>query len=265
MNRHQLLSVGINNCSYDTFLETTLALPDAKESSYVCFANVHMLVECNCDHQYRDMINCADLVAPDGKPVAVLVTLSARKRQEKISGPDFFNDLLAACCEKGKSVFFYGSTPSLLEKLIQRVKSRFPQLEIRGCYSPPFRALTPEENEATANLINAAGPDFLFVALGCPKQERWMAENSGKIRACMLGFGQAFQIFAGELKRAPGWMQNAGLEWAFRLFSEPGRLWRRYVYTNTYFFYLLLRYAITRSRYTDRQRERQLAETTTTS
>lgn len=241
MKRHNLLSIGINHCSYGEFMEAALALSEARESSYICFANVHMITECHRDPAYRKTINGADLVAPDGQPIAVLLGLARRRRPNRISGPDFFVDLVKTCSEKDKSVYFYGSTPEVLEKLKQRLSFRLPRLQVKGTYSPPFRDLTPDETANVINMINQASADYIFVALGCPKQEKWMAANRGKIKGCMLGVGQAFQIHAGDIKRAPRWMQTAGLEWAFRLCTEPTRLWRRYTFTNAYFLYLILK------------------------
>lgn len=240
----EILSLVVTRCSYKTFLESVIHLSEQRRSSYVCFANVHMLVECHSDARFREMVNSADLVAADGKPIAVLAQLLSKKKQEKISGPDLFVSLLRECEQLNKTVFFFGSTSAVLKKLIEKTHRTFPLLRIAGSYAPPFRELTTDEEENITTRINSQSPDFVFVALGCPKQEKWMAEHKGIIRACMLGVGQAFQVFSGEVKRAPAWMQQAGLEWIFRLLEEPGRLWKRYLSTNLIFLYLLLKKGI---------------------
>ena len=135
----------------------------------------------------------------------------------------------------GTSVFLLGSTEATLHALEQRLKAAFPQLRIAGLLSPPFRALTPAEDADLVERVNASGAGVVFVSLGCPKQERWMAEHRGRIHAVMLGVGAAFDFHSGLVRRAPAWMRNAGLEWLHRLASEPGRLWKRYLSTNSAF------------------------------
>jgi N-acetylglucosaminyldiphosphoundecaprenol N-acetyl-beta-D-mannosaminyltransferase len=145
---------------------------------------------------------------------------------------------------RGKSIYFYGTTDDVLNKISERASKEFPNLKIAGLYSPPFRTLTKDEKRGIVNQINQAKPDLVFVALGCPKQEKWMAEHKDKIQSCMLGLGQAFHTYAGTAKRSPAWMQRMSLEWAYRLYLEPGRLWKRYFYTNSYFLILTFKYFV---------------------
>lgn len=203
-----------------------------------------MVIECYKNQDFRRLVNDADVVAPDGKPLSVFLQVFNGQKQEKVSGPDVFIDVLKHAGVTGKKVFFFGSTNHVLEKVVRRVQHEFPELKIAGTYSPPFRDLLPEEKKQIIDTINLAVPHFVFVALGCPKQEKWMAENQGKINACMLGVGQAFQIYAHDLKRSPKWLQDIGLEWAYRLCLEPGRLWKRYLHTNSLFLYLTIKYCI---------------------
>jgi N-acetylglucosaminyldiphosphoundecaprenol N-acetyl-beta-D-mannosaminyltransferase len=155
---------------------------------------------------------------------------------------DIFPDLLREAEARQKSVYFYGSGSVTLEKILARAKKDFPRLIIAGSYSPPFRPITSTENDLIIETLNRAKPDLIFIALGCPKQEKWMAAHKDKIHGCMLGVGQAFNVYAGESRRSPNWMQRMALEWAYRLYLEPGRLWKRYLYTNSLFLLLTFSY-----------------------
>jgi len=172
--------------------------------------------------------------------------LSEGIKQDRVCGMDVLPDLLKQAEASRKSVYFYGSTERLLKIISQKAKIEFPALNIAGYYSPPFRALSEEEDETITEMIRATLPDLVFVSLGCPKQEKWMAEHKGRLNACLLGLGQAFKVYAGEEKRLPRWMRNLALEWGYRLYLEPGRLWRRYVYTNSYFLFLVVRHLTSR-------------------
>ena len=231
-----LFSTMISTGAFDEFIDSILKLPEMKTSSYVCFANVHMITECYRDKELCEAVNHADVIAPDGKPVSWFLNTFQGRRQVKVSGPDIFPELLKQAARRGKKVFFYGSTNKVLKKVVARALFEFPALQIAGAYSPAFIALTEDEKNTIADMINKAGPHLVFVALGCPKQEKWMAENAGKISACMLGIGQAFQVYAEELKRAPKQIQDLGFEWAYRLSIEPNRLWKRYLRRTHSFF-----------------------------
>jgi N-acetylglucosaminyldiphosphoundecaprenol N-acetyl-beta-D-mannosaminyltransferase len=138
----------------------------------------------------------------------------------------------------GRSVFFYGTTDDLLNRIAKKAEKEFPALKISGYYAPPFRPMSDEETAATIKLIKSTSPDMVFVALGCPKQEYWMADHKLALDSCLLGLGQAFRVYAGVEKRLPQWMRNLSLEWVYRFYLEPGRLWKRYLTTNTYFLWL---------------------------
>lgn len=242
--KNKIFSTWVSSGSFQEFTEHVLSLPEQKHSSYVCFANVHMLMECYKSNDICAAVNKADLVAPDGKPLSVFMKVFHRIKQDKVSGPDVFPSLLKQASTRNKRIFFYGSTNRVLQKLVTRARTDFPGLQIVGTYSPPFRELSPGQKASIVDMINRAAPHFVFVALGCPKQESWMAEHHGKINACMLGLGQAFQVYAGELKRAPKMIQDLGFEWAYRLACEPGRLWRRYLVTNSLFLFLSIQYGL---------------------
>ncbi|GAB2778924.1 N-acetylglucosaminyldiphosphoundecaprenol N-acetyl-beta-D-mannosaminyltransferase [Hymenobacter luteus] len=238
-----VLDSWISTGSVADFVATILKLGAARASAYVCFANVHMVVEAQHDAQFRQILREAALVAPDGSPVAAAVHwLNPRSApQARVAGMDLLPVLLEAAARSGQSVYFYGTTNEVLTAMVARARRELPTLRIAGTHSPPFRALTPEEDAAEVAAINAADPDLLFVALGCPRQEKWMAAHQGRIRACMLGVGQAFPVYAGLERRLPLWARRLWLEWAYRLWLEPRRLWRRYLVTNTRFVYLLTR------------------------
>lgn len=245
-NKANIFGTWISLGTYKQFIDAILALAAGQRSSYVCFANVHMVVEAYKDPEFARVVNQADLVTPDGKPLTVFLRLFRKVAQERVAGMDVIGDLLRECALRGKSVYFYGTTEPVLEAMRRKAMSENPTLRIGGYYSPPFRALTDDEKEEIANKINSVNPDLVLVALGCPKQEKWMAENKGRINACMLGLGQAFQVYAGMAKRSPKWMQDYSLEWVYRLVLEPKRLWKRYLVTNSHFLWLTIQHFFAR-------------------
>ncbi|MGD0909863.1 MAG: WecB/TagA/CpsF family glycosyltransferase [Candidatus Acidiferrales bacterium] len=199
-------------------------------SRYIAVTGMHGVMEAQHDATFRVILNSADLVVPDGMPLVWLGRLRGFRLPRRVYGPE----LMLAVCEHTASRnvrhFLLGGAPGVAEKLSDTLRSRFSGLNVVGTYSPPFRQLKPEEQEEMAGIINAAAPDILWVGLSTPKQERWMYENRGRLQVPVLvGVGAAFDINSGTKQQAPGWMQEHGLEWLFRLFQEPRRLWRRYV------------------------------------
>lgn len=217
----------------------------AHESRYVCICNVHSVVTTTSDVEFKIAVNNADMATPDGAPVAWALRRLGFPGQERINGPDLMMKYLEHAERIGQSVFFYGSTESTLARLKVALAGRFPGLQIAGTYSPPFRPLSREEDEADVRMINDSGANVVFVGLGCPKQEKWMADHRGRINAVMVGVGAAFDYHAGVIKRAPLWWQRNGLEWLYRLGSEPRRLFKRYMITNTLFVIGLIRQFVT--------------------
>lgn len=222
-----------------------------RESRVVCICNVHSVVTARTDPDFGRVISEADMSTPDGYPVAWMLRRLGHAGQARINGPDLMWKYCAEASERGESIYLYGGAEATLDVLVPRLTSAFPGLRIAGIDSPPFRPLSDAEDEAAVERINASGAGVVFVSLGCPKQEKWMAAHRGRVRAVMIGVGAAFDYHAGTITRAPQWMQNAGLEWLHRLFSEPRRLWRRYLVTNTLFILAasaqLLRRLATRS------------------
>jgi N-acetylglucosaminyldiphosphoundecaprenol N-acetyl-beta-D-mannosaminyltransferase len=179
------------------------------------------------------------MTTPDGMPVAWRLRKLGFPCQQRINGPDLMWKYCKCAAQVGQAIFFYGSTKQILGMLQTKLRTVFPALKIAGVYSPSFRELTEEEDQKIVNLMNRSGAKVVFVGLGCPKQEKWMAAHRGRVHAVMIGVGAAFDYHAGMIKRAPLWMQNVGLEWLFRLISEPRRLWRRYLVTNSKFIWML--------------------------
>ena len=211
-------------------------------SSYVCFANVHMLYEANRDDDFKSVVNAADIVCPDGRPVSLLMQALNNQKQERICGMDFMPALLQHAEDEDLKVYFYGSTPNVLDAIVSKIGVELPDLNVVGSYSPPFRKLSPQEDQEVIDMINNSGAQLVFVSLGCPKQEKWMLDHRGQINACMLGVGQAFKTYAGLEKRLPKPLRNLGLEWLYRLSIEPGRLWKRYLNSNVWFLFQCLKY-----------------------
>jgi N-acetylglucosaminyldiphosphoundecaprenol N-acetyl-beta-D-mannosaminyltransferase len=225
--------------NYQSFVERILDLAKKRSSSYVCVMNVHMLIEAHFNKTFAKIVNEADLTTPDGMPLVVGLNGLYDINQDRVAGMDLMDSLLAGAQNQRVSVYLYGSTDDVLENVIARCQVDYPDLKIAGSYSPPFRPLTADEHDQIVARINSSRAGIVFVALGCPKQEKWMASMKGKINAVMVGLGGAFPVFAGTQSRAPLWMQNNSLEWLFRLSQEPRRLWKRYFVTNSIFIYLL--------------------------
>ena len=207
----------------------------AHESRYVCICNVHSVVTASQDAGFSKVISEADMATPDGAPVAWMLRRLGARDQSRVSGPDLMLEYCEHAVRTGESIFLFGSTDDTLQLLISKLKERWPTLRIAGSYSPPFRKISAEEDAAHVAMINQSGADTVWVSLGCPKQEQWMAQHRGQIHAVMIGVGAAFDFHAGKGVRAPAWMRNIGMEWLHRLMSEPRRLWRRYQVTNCLF------------------------------
>ncbi len=235
---NSIISIG----DYQSFIDEIFSFVNYKIPSYICFANVHMVIEAYGDKSFQKLLNEANVVAPDGRPLSVFLRLSEGINQDRVCGMDILPDLLKQAEATGKSVYFYGTTEELLKIITKKAGIEFPALKLAGYCAPPFRTLTDEEDAVVVEKIKEAKPDLVFVSLGCPKQERWMAEHKNKLNTCLLGLGQAFKVYAGTEKRLPKWMRDLSLEWIYRLIQEPGRLWKRYVYTNSYFLILVLRH-----------------------
>lgn len=230
-----VLSAHIDVLDWETALSRIAAWSSRRESRYVCVCNAHSVVTTGQDDEFGRIVAQADMATPEGAPVAWMLRMLGYDNQQRISGPDLMWNYCEQAALRGESIFLYGGRPKTLELLQQRLQQVFPGLVIAGAYSPPFRALSDEEDAADVERINASGAGTVWVSLGCPKQEYWIAAHRGRINAVMIGVGAAFNFHAGTVRRAPLWMQRRGLEWLDRLGAEPRRLWKRYLVTNTLF------------------------------
>ncbi|MEP6749988.1 MAG: WecB/TagA/CpsF family glycosyltransferase [Bacteroidota bacterium] len=234
-----LVSFPVSTGTYTEMLNEIIDRSHRGVSSSVCIANVHMIVTAHQDDHYAPVIKRADLVTPDGLPLTWAMRLLLGIKQERVAGMDLLPDLIGIAETSDIPVYFYGGTDEILETSRQYLSIRYPLLKIAGAYSPPFRALTAEEENDIACAINCSGAKLVFVVLGCPKQEKWMDAMKNKLSAVMVGVGGALPVMVGMQKRAPLWMQKAGLEWFYRLCQEPRRLFKRYAITNSLFILLV--------------------------
>jgi len=244
--RQNVIGAPIDVVYWGGAIATLLRWAAARESRYVCACNVHSVVTAQGDERLAASVRGADMVVPDGSPVAWLMRKTGVAAQQRVSGPDLMWRYFAAAAIYGESVFLLGGEQDTLTLLEARVKATFPGLRVVGTYSPPFRTLNAEEDAALVRMLNDSGASTIWVALGCPKQEIWMAEHRDRVRSVMVGVGAAFGFHAGTVRRAPQWVQRLSLEWLHRLLSEPRRLWRRYLTTNTLFLVAAARQLLSR-------------------
>lgn len=241
IGRTNVLGVGISAINMHLAIREIDRLIAARERSYICVTGAHGVMECQRDERLREIHNGAGLVTPDGMPLVWLSRWHGARHVSRVYGPD----LMLAFCEHSQTSgcrhFFFGGAKGIPERLVERLRTLFPGLIVAGICSPPFRDLTDEEDRAMIKRINAARPDIVWVGLSTPKQERWMAAHRQPLEApVLIGVGAAFDFHAGVKPQAPRWMQRNGLEWLFRLLSEPGRLGRRYAYIVPMFSLLVL-------------------------
>jgi N-acetylglucosaminyldiphosphoundecaprenol N-acetyl-beta-D-mannosaminyltransferase len=235
-DRLNVLGVGVSALNLPLAADTIGGWIRADRREYVCVTGVHGVIESRRDTTVRAIHNAASLVVPDGMPLVWLLRLAGHRNAGRVYGPDLMLCLLERSVAQNLTHFFYGATETTLSQLQAKLTARFPGLRVIGTLAPPFRALTPaEDNEVTA-AINRANPDVVWIGLSTPKQEIWMAEHRARLNAkVLLGVGAAFDFHAGRRRQAPSWMQRSGLEWLFRLYQEPRRLGRRYLYSNSRF------------------------------
>ena len=229
-----ILNMRVDASNYADSVSRVLGWASRGESRYVCCANVHSVMESFDDPQFRSCINGADLVTSDGMPLVWALRRLGISEAARVYGADQVPEVLRAADREGLRVGFYGGTPNTLKLLSENTGREYPGL-VGYEFSPPFRDLSPEEDQMIVDRINASGVQILFIGLGCPKQERWMAEHKHRVHAVMLGVGAAFDFLTGVKPQAPHWLQSAGLEWLFRFAVEPKRLWRRYLKQNPRF------------------------------
>ncbi len=239
MTEHRyILGMRVDATSYEDAAARVLRWSEERSGRYVCVATVHMVMESHDSPEFKRIVNGADLVTSDGMPLVWMLNRLGVENQTRVYGPTLTLEICKEAEQAAVPVGFYGASPATLGALTQNLQASFPNLNISYAYSPPFRPLTPAEDEQIVADIKASGARILFVGLGCPRQERWMVEHAERLPVVMLGVGAAFDFHAGSVKQAPAWMQGRGLEWLFRLAVEPRRLWRRYFKHNPRFLAL---------------------------
>lgn len=258
---YSILGTKINVTDMDKTVRYIEEHLEELKGQYICVSNVHTTVTAYRDPQYREVQNGAALNIPDGKPLSIVQHMGGEKEAGRVPGPDLMPELFALSEEKGYRHYFYGSTQETLDALRKKLTERYPKMNIVGMYSPPFRPMTEEEDREAVERINAAEPDFIWVGLGAPKQEKWMAAHSGRVCGVMLGVGAGFDFHAGTVKRAPKWMQEVCMEWLYRIGQDPKRLLVRYLDTNFSFVFDLIKEGMKGKRGIDaenRKREKPL-------
>ena len=229
IQRVDILGVGVSAIDMGMAVDEIGRWIDESERSYVCVTGVHGVMESQRDPELKAIHNGSGLTTPDGMPLVWLGRHAGAGHMRRVYGPDLMLALCEVAAARGWTSYFYGGKDGTAEILAARLQARFPGLQVVGTYAPPFRPLTSQEDDEVVEVINAARPDLVWVGLSTPKQERWMAAHRARLTApALLGVGAAFDIHAGQLRQAPPWMQRRGLEWLYRLYREPARLWRRY-------------------------------------
>ncbi|BAY15216.1 WecB/TagA/CpsF family glycosyl transferase [Anabaenopsis circularis NIES-21] len=244
----KVLDFPITALRFEDQIQTIIQWAIARESRSVCVANVHMLMEAHWNPDFADVLQNSDMVTPDGMPLVWMMRRMGSRYQDRVAGMDIFVKTCQYAQTHNLSVFFVGSQTEILAKMQARLGQEFPKLKIAGMEPIPFRPLTETEDEILVNKINSSGAGIVWVSLGCPKQEKWIAQHKGKIRSVMIGVGGVFPVYAGIQKRAPRIIRDLGLEWLYRWIQEPRRLWRRYATTIPVFIWLAAKQLLLSSR-----------------
>jgi N-acetylglucosaminyldiphosphoundecaprenol N-acetyl-beta-D-mannosaminyltransferase len=247
--RVNILGVGVVPTTLDDAVETLETWRAQGRREYICCVSVHGVVTAQRDAAVKHALNRSGLSTSDGMPMVWWSRRAGFAQAGRVCGPDLMDALCARSASHGHSHYFYGGSEQVLERLVTRLRALHPGMRIAGAFSPPYRALSDAETAAHIAAINQSGADFVWIGLGMPKQEKWMAAHAGEIDGIVLGVGAAFDFHAGTLARAPLWMQRRGLEWAFRLASEPRRLARRYIIDNSIFVLRALQQFVGLKRY----------------
>jgi N-acetylglucosaminyldiphosphoundecaprenol N-acetyl-beta-D-mannosaminyltransferase len=237
----RILGMRVDGLRTSVAADAVIQLAEAGAGGVVCVATVHMVMEAFDAPDFQRGVNAADLVTPDGVPLVWVLRRGGLRETRRVYGPTLMRLVCRRAEERGLPIGLYGGSPEVLAGLRERLVARHPLLRVAFAASPPFRPETDEEDASTVQAIEASGARILFVGLGCPKQERWMTAHRDSLPCVMLGVGAAFDFLAGSKRQAPAWLQRAGLEWLFRLASEPRRLWKRYLIQNPRFLFHLAR------------------------
>lgn len=243
MKRFNVLGIGINVINLESTIRIMEEWIKNNEQHYFCPTTVCVVMEAQKDATLKEILNSSGLTTPDGMPLVWVGRLSGHSTIGRVYGPDIMLSFSALAAQKGYTNFYYGGASGVPEKLSAKLTENFPGLKVVGAYSPPFRPLTLEEDREIVDMINRANPDVLWVGLGSPKQDRWMTEHMGRVKApVMVGVGAAFDFLSGRKRQAPVWIQRIGFEWLFRLLNEPKRLLPRSLYNPQFVFKMMLHY-----------------------
>lgn len=232
-----IMGVNVAAINMDWLLQFTNQQIKNLSGDYMCVSNVHTIVTSYENSEYLAFQNGGIMAIPDGGPLSSVGRKRGHHGMERTTGPSYMEEILKISAAKGYRHYFYGSTSKTLERLYQGLEKNYPGVQIAGMYSPPFRPVTEDEDRRIIENINRTNPDFVWIGLGAPKQEKWMAEHYGKVNGFMVGVGAGFDYFAGNINRAPEWMQKHNLEWVYRLMQDPKRLFKRYLSTNIKFIW----------------------------
>lgn len=240
---NELSILGVNIAITNMKEIVNYVVDNIKELSgkYICVSNVHTTIMSYDNPEYKKIQNSAAIRLPDGRPLSLVQKRKGFKEAERVTGPDLMQTLFEGAKDNKLRYYFYGSTEETLSLLEEKLKEKYPSIKVVGMYSPPFRNLTEEEDNEIIKKINDAKPDIVWIGLGAPKQEKWMYDHKNKINGLMIGVGAGFDFLAGNIKRAPKWMQKCSLEWLYRLLQDPKRLFARYMKTNFKFMWLIFR------------------------
>ncbi|QMU60307.1 MAG: WecB/TagA/CpsF family glycosyltransferase [Gammaproteobacteria bacterium] len=236
-----VMGVRIDCINIEEVVRKVVQLVKNSKYGYVCAANVHMLMEAQDSRDFKNIVNTAAIICPDGMPIVWVLRKLGIYTQQRITGYDITINIIREAANSGMRIGFLGGEPKVLIEAVENLKMNNENLKIPYTYSPPFRDQSQQETESLVTGINDSGVEVLFVALGCPKQEKWMHDNAKEVRAVMVGVGAVIEFLAGTKKRAPNWLQKLGLEWAYRLMQEPRRLFSRYVILNSRFIAMVIR------------------------
>ena len=236
-----ILGQRVDYTTYKLAVDEIISFSNNQTSSYICASNVHMVIESYDNKKFQNIVNNADIITPDGMPLVWTLKLMGINKAQRVYGPKLMVELLKICAQKNIPIGLYGGKKEVLDKLIKKLAKEYKDLHISYAYSPPFRKLSNQEVKEVISNIKMSKCNIVFVGLGCPKQEVWMAENSSYLQMPLIGVGAAFDFLADAKKQAPIFIQNLGLEWFFRLCTEPKRLFFRYFYHNPRFIYYVLK------------------------
>ena len=239
--KQKIISFYVNIITITEFIESIKNFLLLKKGHYICVSNVHQCIEAYKDNKFAKVINNADLAIPDGRPIYWALKLLNHKKTEHLPGYDITKALCEFASKNHLKVGFYGGDPQSLQKCVKVLNNEFKQLEIDYAYSPPFRKLDNNEKKKIIENINKSEIQLLFVCLGCPKQEYWIAEHKKYFKCTSIGIGEVVDLISKKTSLTPKWIQNIGLRWLFRLMAEPKRLFWRYFSTNLKFIYLFFK------------------------